>query len=70
VEIVWVVDNGRATARQVATGIQSDTHIEVLDGLTEDEQVVVGSYRAISRDLTDGTGVTTGGAAAPPEREG
>jgi HlyD family secretion protein len=70
VEIVWVVENGQATARQVATGIQSDTHIEVVNGLTEDEQVVVGSYRAISRDLTDGTGVTTGGATAPPEREG
>ncbi len=54
VEVVWVVDGGRAVARQVKTGIQSDTHIEILEGLTESEQVVVGSYRAISRDLKDG----------------
>jgi len=70
VEIVWVVEGGRAAARQVATGIQSDTLIEVLDGLDENEQVVVGSYRAISRDLKDGTSVTVGGGKAATEREG
>jgi HlyD family secretion protein len=70
VEIVWVVEDGRASARQVATGIQSDTHIEVLEGLGVDEKVVVGSYRAISRDLMDGSGVTVGGGGLPAEREG
>ncbi len=54
VEIVWVVEGGIASARQVKTGIQSETHIEILEGLEDGEQVVVGSYRAISRDLSDG----------------
>jgi HlyD family secretion protein len=61
VEIVWVVADGRAEARQVRTGIQSDTHIEVREGLDDDDQVVIGNYRAISRDLQDGTMVTVGG---------
>ena len=61
VEIVWVVADGRAEARQVATGIQSETHIEVQDGLGDDDSVVIGNYRAISRDLQDGTMVMVGG---------
>jgi len=61
VEVVWVVEDGRAVARQVKTGIQSETHIEILDGLEEGDQVVVGSYRAISRDLADGAEVTVAG---------
>ena len=70
VEVVWVVENGTAKARQVKTGIQSDTHIEILEGLAESEQVVVGSYRAISRDLKDGVAVEIGGGAEGRDREG
>jgi len=58
VEIVWIVADGRAAARQVKTGIQSETHIEVVEGLGDDEQVVTGNYRAISRDLEDNSIVT------------
>jgi HlyD family secretion protein len=61
VELVWIVADGRAQARQVSTGIQSETHIEILGGLEEGEQVVTGTYRAISRDLTDGAAVELGG---------
>ena len=61
VELVWVVADDRAQARQVSTGIQSETHIEILGGLEEGEQVVTGTYRAISRDLTDGATVVLGG---------
>ena len=61
VEAVFVVgDDGVVHARQVKTGIQSDTHIEIVDGLSEGEKVVTGSYRAISRDLKDGTRVAIG----------
>jgi HlyD family secretion protein len=68
VEIVWVVEGGRASARQVRTGIQSDSHIEILDGVDEGERVVTGSYRAISRDLADGAAVRgDGGSGATRE---
>jgi HlyD family secretion protein len=55
VEIVFVIENGVARARQVKTGIQSETHIEILEGLSEGDEVVVGNYRAISKDLEDGS---------------
>ncbi len=67
VEVVWVIEEGRAVARQVRTGIQSETHIEILSGLVEGDRVVVGSYRAISRDLTDGAAVTVSGPAGGAE---
>ncbi len=57
VQIVWVFSDGVAEARQVTTGIQGTDYIEILSGLDEGEKVVVGSYRAISRDLTDGAAV-------------
>ena len=65
VELVWVVEEGKALAKQVTTGIQSDSHIEILQGLSEGDEVVIGSYRAISKDLEIGTEVT----AASDEEE-
>jgi HlyD family secretion protein len=59
VEIVFVVKDGKVAARQVKTGIQSSTHIEILDGLSEGDEVVTGSYRAISKDLENGAAVTS-----------
>lgn len=60
VQVVFVVENGVAHAKQVKTGIQSDTHIELLEGVAAAEQVVTGSYRAISRDLKEGVKVKVG----------
>ncbi len=57
VEIVFAVENGRAVARQVKTGIQSDDMIEIVSGIDAEEQVVTGSYRAISNDLQNGSQV-------------
>jgi HlyD family secretion protein len=54
VEIVFCIEDGKAIARQVTTGIQSDELIEILEGLAEGEEVVTGSYRAISKDLENG----------------
>lgn len=58
VEIVFVVKDGAVEARQVKTGIQSNTHIEILTGLAENDEIVTGSYRAISKDLQHGVKVT------------
>jgi HlyD family secretion protein len=52
------------------TGIQSDELIEILDGLKEGDEVVTGSYRAISRDLVNGAVVTVNNEAKPPATEG
>jgi HlyD family secretion protein len=57
VEIIFSIEDGKATARQVKTGIQSDRMIEVVSGIDADEVVVTGSYRAISKDLANGAAV-------------
>jgi HlyD family secretion protein len=59
VEIVFCIeDDGSAYARQVETGIQSDDMIEIISGVEAGEQVVTGSYRAISSDLRNGETVS------------
>ena len=65
VEIVFCIEDGKAMARQVTTGIQSDELIEVLTGLEEGTEVVTGSYRAISKDLVNGAAVTVSNDALP-----
>jgi HlyD family secretion protein len=58
VEIVFSVESdGSVVARQVETGIQSDQMIEIVSGIDADEEVVTGSYRAISTDLQNGAQV-------------
>ena len=56
-EVVFVVDGSLARKRVVKTGISSDSYIEIMDGVKEGEEVVKGSYRAISRELNDSTRV-------------
>lgn len=58
VEIVFCIEDGIVVARQVEIGIQSDRKIEIISGIDEGEQIVTGSYRAISRDLINGSNVT------------
>jgi len=59
VQVVFVVDQGEVRALQVETGIQSETHIEVLDGLSEGDEIVTGNYRAISQLLQNNSKVKT-----------
>ena len=56
-EIVFAVKDGKAKTIDVKTGISDDNYIEIKSGLKGDEEVVTGSYKAISRDLKDGAAV-------------
>ena len=56
-EAVFVVKDGVAKIIGVETGISDDTYIEILSGLDEGMVVVSGSYKAISKELDDGTKV-------------
>ncbi len=40
--------------REVKLGISSDTHYEISTGLRAGEEIIIGNYRAVSRDLQDG----------------
>jgi len=68
VEIVFIAKNGKVEARQVKTGIQSSSHIEILEGLSEGDEVVTGSYRAISKDLENGAAVSVKNNARKEEK--
>jgi len=57
VEMVFCVEAGKAIARQVKTGIQSEELIQIVEGIQEGDEIVTGSYRAISKDLENGAGV-------------
>ncbi len=54
-EIIFIVKDGKAKSVNVTTGISDDNYIEIKSGLKGGEEVVTGSYRAISRDLHDGS---------------
>jgi len=67
-EIVFCIEGGKAVAKQVKTGIQSENLIQILQGLKEGDEVVTGSYRAISKDLVNGSVVTI--SKEPVKEEG
>lgn len=54
-ECVFVIsEEGTVSLRIVKTGIQDNSHIQILSGLKEGEQVVTGPYNAVSRLLKEG----------------
>ncbi|GAA5521198.1 efflux RND transporter periplasmic adaptor subunit [Aliifodinibius salicampi] len=53
-KVVFVVEDGRGYRREVKTGISDNTHMQILSGLEEGEEVVTGSYRILSNELADG----------------
>jgi HlyD family secretion protein len=57
---VFVVKAGKVRFRKVTTGTTDNTHIIITSGLKEGEEVVSGSYSAITRLLHDGSRIRTG----------
>ncbi|MBC8182879.1 efflux RND transporter periplasmic adaptor subunit [candidate division KSB1 bacterium] len=57
VPVVFLVEENKAQAKQVKTGIQSETHIEIVEGINEGDKIVTGSYRAISQSLKNNSQV-------------
>jgi HlyD family secretion protein len=53
-EVVFLIKNGKAKIAEVVTGLSDDNYIAIISGLEGGEEVVSGSYKAISRELNDG----------------
>lgn len=53
---VFVVADGKASRREVTTGLSSDSHMEIVSGLEAGEQVATGPFRVL-RGLRDGDSV-------------
>jgi membrane fusion protein (multidrug efflux system) len=45
---VWVVDNGKATRRQVELGVRTPGFVEIKNGIESNEQVVVGGQERLA----------------------
>ncbi len=55
--------------RPVTVGISSANFYEVISGLDEGELIVVGNYKAISKELKDGSAVTRKNKSGPGKRD-
>lgn len=53
-ECVFVNENGKAKLRVVKTGIQDDTNIEIIEGLSEGDHIITGPYNMVSKTLKAG----------------
>lgn len=53
--IVFVAEDNKAVVREVETGVSDKGYIQITSGLSEGESVVTGSFRAISKELKDGS---------------
>jgi HlyD family secretion protein len=67
IEVVFIKDGEVARMVPVKRGISDDSHVEILEGLKEGQEVVSGGYKAISRDLEDGKKIKVG---PPPFEKG
>ena len=50
-ECVFVKVGDKAKLRVIKTGIQDDTNIEIISGLKAGEEIIVGPYSTVSKDL-------------------
>ncbi|HWD20934.1 MAG TPA: efflux RND transporter periplasmic adaptor subunit [Verrucomicrobiae bacterium] len=69
VEVVWVVDGDHVKMAPVKRGISDDNYVEISDGLKDNEEVVVGGFKAINRDLADGKKVVVNTGEAKKDKE-
>jgi HlyD family secretion protein len=53
--IVFVTDGQRALAKDVKTGIQDNSYIEIMSGISEGDKVISAPFSAISKRLSDST---------------
>lgn len=50
-EYVFVLENEKAVLKKVKTGIQDNTYIEITEGLSDGDEVIIAPYRAVSKTL-------------------
>jgi len=51
-ECVFVRSNNKAKLRVVKTGIQDDSNIEIISGLKPGEEIIIGPYTTVSKELS------------------
>ena len=57
-KVVFLKKGGKAQSVKVTTGISDDTYMEIKSGVQPGDEIISGSYSAISRKLKDGAKVS------------
>jgi HlyD family secretion protein len=68
VEVVFLMEGDHAKMVPVKIGISDDTYWEITEGVTEGQEVVSGGFKAITRELEDGTKIHKGPAIGDKDR--
>lgn len=53
-KVVFLVEDGKVRRVEVETGVADETHVQITSGIDKNQEVVIGSYRVLSRELKDG----------------
>jgi multidrug efflux pump subunit AcrA (membrane-fusion protein) len=61
-EVVFLVDGDKVKAMPVKLGISDENFYEILEGLKEGDEIVIGNLNAITRTLEDGKKIKKGPA--------
>jgi HlyD family secretion protein len=69
IEVVFVIDGDHVKMVPIKRGISDDNYVEIVEGLKDGEEVVSGGYKAINRDLSDGTKIVVNKEAASQDKE-
>jgi HlyD family secretion protein len=69
IAVVFVVEGDHVKMVPVKIGISDENYVEITDGLHDGEEVVSGGYKAINRDLAEGTKVVVNKETAGQDKE-
>lgn len=68
VDVVFVVEGDHVKTVPVKIGIFDDDYYEITEGLKEGDEIVIGGFRAIGKDLDDGKKIVKGPGSTPGEK--
>mgnify|MGYP001820049897 CR=1 FL=1 len=69
VEVVFVMDNGKAKKVEVKTGISDYDNIEILEGVEVGQEVVTGPFVVVSKRLEGGEFITSTGGGGDKDSD-
>jgi HlyD family secretion protein len=61
-DVVYVIEEGKAAARAVETGISDELYVEIINGLVDGQEVIIGPYRPLKN-------LHAGDAVKPEEKK-
>ena len=54
-KVVFIKEGDKAKMLPVKRGISNDSHYEILEGVSEGQEIITGSFKAVSKELNDGS---------------